>query len=230
MKIVLVLIPLVVACTQADSPALLDRPRVLAVRVDPPTITAGATARVDVLVGDAAGRAAIVTPDAVTAALDGLPAVAARGPDGWTITAPPDAALAAIRTQLGLAATDPVELPLAVEVAVDGEALSAVKVAVVGAPETGVNPVVDGMTFGGTTPTGAAIVPIGDSVLAPGAVTSTGELAYAWYSSRGELSAYRSAQATLTATADDAGDGELVLVVRDDHFGVGWTTADIHVQ
>jgi hypothetical protein len=212
-------------CDDLGSPAVLDRPRVLAVRAEPPHLAAGGSARIDVLVGDAAGRAVVVAPDLVAPAVD-VPGLVHHTADGWTITAPGEDVLAAMRTELELAPTDPIRLPLDVAVAVDGDELTALKVVVLGSAAA--NPVIGGMTLGGADVTGAVVVPVGDVALAPAAVTATGELAYAWYSSVGELAGYRSEQATLTAV--EPGAGQIVLVVRDDQYGVGWATADLVVQ
>ncbi len=226
------LVALGAACDEGASEAVLDRERVLAVRVSPPSLEPGETGALDVLVGRADGTVAVVAPVAV--AVD-LPAGAAAermvegGAQGWTVTCPPEEALAELRARSNLPAGAPVVVPLAVEVEVDGVRLPAGKSVLLGA--SGDNPALAGLTADAEEGDDGALVAPRDAevaIAADGAVVDDGEPTYAWYTSVGDIDLYRSEAAVLTTGG--AGRGTLALVVRDDRGGVTWTWRDARVE
>lgn len=228
------LLALGAACGEGASEAVLDRERVLAVRVSPPSLEAEESGAIDVLVGRADGSVDVVAPAAVAVALPGGDAagrMVAGGAGGWTVTCPPAEALAQLRDRSGLPADAPVVVPLVLEVEVDGVSLTATKSVLLGAD--GDNPSVAELAVDAAeADDGALVVEAGAQVAiaADGAAVDDGEPAYAWYTSVGDIDLYRSESAVLTVTAGDPGRGPLVLVVRDDRGGVTWTWRDLRVE
>ncbi|HUS63328.1 MAG TPA: hypothetical protein VMZ28_02255 [Kofleriaceae bacterium] len=220
------------ACDEGASEPLLDRERVLAVRVSPPSLEAEESGAIDVLVGRADGSIDVVAPAAVAVDLPGGDAggrMVTGGAQGWTVTCPPAEALAELRAQSGLPEDAPVVVPLAIEVEVDGVTLAAGKSVLLGAD--GDNPTLAGLAVDADEADDGALVVERDAevaIAAEGAAVDDGEPAYAWYTSVGDIDLYRSESAVMTA--GDPGRGPLVLVLRDDHGGVTWTWRDVRVE
>jgi len=220
------------ACDENGSPSQLDRARVLAVQISPPHLSPAETAPVRVLVGTSDGRVLQEEPGGieVVGAPPGSPAsgMVGRGADGWAIACPGPDELAQLRTDMELGPEDPIPIALAVDVEVEGAVLSATKYVYLGSD--GENPQVAGISIdGGTEEEGTLVLRVGDAIpiAAEGAAGDT-ELSYAWFTSVGDIDLYLSEEATLTLEA--AGEGPLVLVVRDERGGVSWTWRDVRVE
>lgn len=234
-KIVITMTVLAAAagCDNNGSPSELDRPRVLAVQVSPPHLGPQESAPVEVLVGRDDGTVAVVAPDSVEVlgAPSGSPmnGMVGRGADGWAVACPDDSVLAELRAQMGLAEGDPIPIALALEVQVEGELLTATKYVYLGSQ--GDNPTLAGITAHiGSEEDGVLVVHAGDEVpIAAYGAEGEGELSYAWFTSIGDIDLYLSEEAILTAT-DEAIDGQLVLVVRDEQGGVTWSWRDVRVE
>jgi hypothetical protein len=210
---------LVTACREQDSMALLDHPQILAVRAEPPAVPAGGQARIDVLVGDTAGAVFVTAPEIMTTAIEAP--LAQRDEEGWFVVAPGETELAAARAQAGLEEGAPVPVAIAVNVTVDGMALGASKTLRLGAE--GSNPVVESIDAPATA------APAAESPIRVTVDGGAGELSYAWYTSIGDLDRYRSAEAAWIAP-EVAGDGELLVVIRDEQGGVCWQTMAVVVE
>jgi len=220
-------------CDSTGAPSELDRPRVLAVQVSPPHLGPEESGPVDVLVGRDDGTVDVVAPTSVEVA--GAPSgsavesMVAHGADGWAVDCPDAQVLAQMRAQMELAADEPIPIGLAIEVEVEGELLTATKVVYLGS--RGDNPTLAGITAqSGSEEDGVLVIGAGEEIpIAADGAEGDSELSYAWFTSLGDIDLYLSEEATLTAT-DEPGDGQLVLVVRDQHGGVTWTWRDVRVE
>lgn len=219
-------------CDSSTGPSELDRARVLAVQVDPPHLGPEETAPVDLLIGTADGVVEVVAPASmeVLGAPPGSPTASMIGHSsaGWAVACPDAPALAALRAELGIAADQPIPVPLAIEVDIDGERLTATKYVYLGSQ--GENPQLAGITMAGAVEAdGVMLVSTGDQIaIAADRAAGEGELSYAWFTSVGDIDLYLSEEATLTA--EGPADGQVVLVVRDDSGGVTWAWRDVRVD
>jgi len=225
-------------CDATTGPSQLDRARVLAVQIAPPHLGPEQTALVLVLVGHSDGTVSEVEPQsiAVVGAPPGSPAsgMVGRGADGWAVACPDSAALEQLRVQLEIAPGEPIPIPLALEVEVDGEILTATKNVYLGSQ--GDNPALAGISAAGAVDDGGVLVAevgveiaiAAEGTEGEGEGEGEGELSYAWFTSVGEIDLYLSAEATLVA--DEPGEGQVALVVRDDRGGVTWTWRDLRVE
>jgi hypothetical protein len=133
--------------------------------------------------------------------------------DGWFVTAP----------------AVPGAVPLAVTLEIDGEPWPASKILPVvdAVAAQGTNPRVETMQIDGQSAGGELVLARGTKPKL--AAVGTGEvLRYAWYSSVGDLKFYRQPEAELDAAT--AGEGLVVVVVRDDRGGVGWHIAPARIE
>ena len=123
---------------------------------------------------------------------------------------------------------DPIPIALAVDVEVEGAVLTATKYVYLGSD--GENPQVAGISIGGGTERdGTLVLRVGDAIpIAAEDAAGDTELSYAWFTAVGDIDLYLSEAATLTLEA--AGEGPLVLVVRDERGGVSWTWRDVRVE
>lgn len=202
------------ACAEVDD-ARLDRAQILAVRTEPAHVAPGGTARVDVLAGDDSGAVFETSPDELVASGAAGPLHVERTAEGWFVTAGAAPELATLE----------------VAVAIDGTSWRARKALVIsqdsqdGQPAE--NPRVAAMQIDGAA---------SDQLVAPAgtkpALTAIGvgrePLTYAWYSSIGTLERYRQPSAVLDAA--EAGEGAILLVVRDGAGGVGWHILPARVE
>jgi hypothetical protein len=202
------------ACTESDE-AKLDHAQILAVRAEPAHVAPGQRAKIDILAGNDAGDVFEIAPDTLTARGQGGELAVEQTADGWFVTAGATPDLAT----------------LSVTLAIDGISWPATKSLIVAEPAAnpGITLAIDGNPA--TQPPAAAF----DLTAAAGAtselaVTATGALpfTYAWYSSVGDLSHIHSATATLAT--DAAGEGVIVVVVRDDVGGVTWQVVPARIQ
>jgi hypothetical protein len=198
------IIVLLAACADVPQPFDLDHARVMAVRVEPPAIVAGETARVDVLVTDSSAQPRetqafeiLVTPE--------LAPYVQRGDAGWQITAP---------DELVLAEPIVVAFDLVVDTA-DGP-LRANKTIELG--RTAQNPIAPAITLDGVA--GELAIPIATRSFL-GVEPMDPALSYRWFSSVGDLVGYTRAEARIEPEA--VTEGTIAVVVRDDAGGTAWT-------
>jgi hypothetical protein len=241
-RIGIALCVLAFGCSDFRTPPDLRYARVLAVRAEPPAITAGQRARIELLVSADDGTVAVRPPDraALAGPQAGRPAAPAAAMalivqegDAWFVNAPSDADLAIGRAALGLPADAPLPLMIEVHAALAGLDRVAEKVVLLGAP--GANPAITAITVNGVPlgEGGEAVVPAtGDVLLAGtalGPATPGGTISFAWFTSFGKVEKYLQPVATLKE--QKAGDkGTLLLIARDDHGGVTWRIASLRVQ
>jgi hypothetical protein len=194
------------ACTTPSDPALLDHAQILAVRAEPAHVAAGGSVRIDALIGTTAGEVAVVVPDEVAVA--GM--AVERRSDGWYVTSPGDAPSAPLA---------------AVAVAIDGSTWRATKQLMFDGDRA--NPAIAAMQVDGIAASAIEVVSGTEPTLGASAGDAA-SLDYAWYSSIGTLDHYRSPAATLTA--DEPGQGIVVVIVRDRAGGVAWQTIAVDVR
>jgi hypothetical protein len=215
-------------CTQGVDPAWqLDHDRVIAVRATPSRIASGEVAALDVLLGRKGEPPSVVDPDTVEVVSPAsLSGAVARPAAHFTVTAPGDDQLAAARTELGLAAGDPV--PLRVRVRFTDPAVSALKIVWLG--EHADNPVIDPVTVDGMD--GLAVsqltVPVGVDI--PLAVLFDTSFNINWLTSCGTMHDFDLAKAHLRVEPEDPHAGTLAIVVRDALGGVDWLLWPITAQ
>ena len=208
MKRLITLLLFITACAEVEE-ARLDHAQILAVRLDPPQVSPGGRARVDVLAGDDHGNVFESEPTAIDAG--GL--AVEHTTDGWFVTAPPV----------------PGTVPLAVTLEIDGEPWPASKLLPVvdAAAPQGANPRVDTMQIDGQSADGELVLARGTKPKLAAVGTGDG-LRFAWYSSVGDLKFYRQPEAELDAAT--SGEGLVVVVVRDALGGVGWQIAPARIE
>ena len=206
----------------------LDHDRIVALRAEPPGITAGQQAEIRGLVAlkdagtmELAPEAAlVVSPQAMTGAL-------AFDSGRWVITAPAEDRIAAARNELGLAPGAPV--PVVVGVSYAQQTLIATKKVMIG--QALANPPLGGVLIGGAAaPDADVIVPlVGDVALSTPIDDATQDIN--WLTSVGEMHDFDLADATLTLAEDDErADGNLAVVVRDDVGGATWRVWPLRKQ
>ena len=142
---------LLVGCTgELVDPWQLDHDRIVAVRATPPSIPAGASAQLDVLVATAGADTAARAPDRVEVL---SPRSLASAVVGDAVTAPTAATLASARAELGLDATAPVPL----ELSVTASGFAATKTVWLGA--TADNPLLANLEIDGGSPGDELVLP-----------------------------------------------------------------------
>lgn len=202
-----------VGCTgDLVDPWELDHDRIVAVRATPPSIPAGATSQLDVLVANKGADVRTIAPDSTEVV---SPASLASALNGDTVTAPPDSALAAARADLGLAADAPVPL----EIRVTANGFAATKTMWLGASAD--NPPLDGLEIDGAAPTDVLVLP--DKTDVRLAVTADDTVDnITWLTSCGTMHDFDLSRAYLRIEPDDTQQGQLALVFRDARGGVAW--------
>ena len=215
------------ACAgDVDPPWQLDHDRIVAVRAEPPGIAAGQTSRIDALLAKKGAMTSVATPELATVVSPASLADVLSIADGsWVVTAPGDDRLAAARSELKLAAGDPV--PLQIGVSYSGQTLVATKTLTLGAAAA--NPPLDGITVDGKPPGDALTVGKLDKV--PLSINAD-DVNYdvTWVSSCGTMHDFDLPQAYLKVESDDPTTGELGVIVRDAHGGVSWKIWPIQAQ
>ena len=206
---------LLAACTgDVDPEWQLDHDRIVAIRATPPHIPSGATSQLDLLLAmKGAGTSSAVPDRAIVVS----PMSLADALTGNTVTAPSQDRLAKVRTELGLAATDPVPLQLGIA----SGTLTAVKTVYLG--DSADNPALVNVTFDGTQPADGDIltVPAGTDVhMSVDASDAT--MIVNWLSSCGTMHDFDLHNAYIHVQPGDPQSGELVLTVRDLVGGVSW--------
>jgi len=229
----------VVSCGSFRDPGDLHYARTLAVRAEPPRVSPGQRARIDLLVTNNEGVPVERAPDQVTLpqARPGRPAAPPEAAQlitqdngAWYVSAPSAEVLAALRQAFGLPPDSdaPIPFPLSVSVTLDGQPRPSEKVVWLGG--SALNPVITTMSVDGR-PMGEGLVPItaaGEHALA-GTAEGEGTLSYAWYTAFGELKKYREPTATLEKALPGE-TGAVVLVVRNDRGGVAWKLGSLRAE
>ncbi len=208
------------ACTgDVDSAWELDHDRVIAVQMTPPRIQPGETATISALIGHKGAPPDEEVPE--TASVDspsGLDRVLVATSTGWTVTAPPDADLAAARTELGLAATDPV--PLRVKLTFPTHDPVAYKI--VWLSDSAANPVLDPITIDGMDALAETSLSVAKETKVPAVVDFDETYDINWLTSCGTMHDYDLASAYLKVDPEDSQSGTFAVVVRDVRGGVAW--------
>jgi hypothetical protein len=195
------LLVFLLGCADVAEPFELDHPRVMAVRLTPPGLASGETARIDVLVTDDEAGPRVAAPDDVeVTTVFGVPI--ARDDEGWLVTAD---------DREGIVSLD-------IRARVGGEDLHAQKTVALGAHAD--NPAAPAIVGALTE-----LAPDRDVVLAPELIDPM--LSYRWFSSIGDLSGYTRPEVTLEPIA--GARGTIGLVVRDQAGGTAWVLAPAEV-
>ncbi|HEX8114536.1 MAG TPA: hypothetical protein VF516_42695 [Kofleriaceae bacterium] len=209
-----------------DPPWQLSHDRIVAVRADPPGITAGQTSRIDALLAHKGQMTSVATPElaAVTSPMSLSDVLSIRG-GTWTVTAPGEDRLAAARGELMLPAGAPV--PLQIGVSYGGQTLIATKTITLGQPAA--NPTLDGLMIDGKPP--GDPLTVGKLVNVPLSINaSDADFDVTWLTSCGTMHDFDLPQAYLRVETADPQIGELGVVLRDAQGGVAWKTWPIHAE
>lgn len=216
-----------VGCTDFAPPAALERPIVIAITAEPPTVGLGQSTRLELIVASPDGQQPVnaaawsITPT--------IPGVAALG----TITSNLDGS-ATYTAPSTLPALPPDANPLdtvAVDLQVGGVDTHSVKVVpVINLPQPPQNPVVTDLLVDNVAITNAIVLKAGvraelSAVIAPAAGDKA---AFAWYASAGKIEQYLSNPTSIIA--ETPGNGWLFFVVRDGTLGSAWRKMPIVVQ
>jgi hypothetical protein len=218
------------ACTGDLDPAWqLDHDRIIVVRATPPGILPGQTSTIDALLGKKGDKTQVAAPEAATVVSPtSLSDVLAPSDGNWIVTAPSAERLAAVRTELGLAADAPV--PLQVGVAYANQTLLAVKTVKLG--EAAANPSLASMNvMVNETPPGSLELVVEKLIQVPLSVDAD-DATYdvAWLTSCGTMHDFDLPNAYLKVEDDDPDAGELAVVVRDAGGGVAWNVWPIRAE
>ena len=216
------------ACTgDLDPPWQLDHNRIVAVRATPPSIAPGTRSTIDALVGTKGEPIRVAPPEVATVVSPtSLADVLALDGGNWVVTAPSEDRLAAARTQLGLAAGDPV--PLEIGVAYENQTLFATKFLRLG-PAADNPPLVNVMIDG--QPAGSSEIVVSPLVKVPLSIDADDvTFDVTWLTSCGTMHDFDLPTGYLKVEADDPQSGELAVVLRDANGGVSWNKWPIHAQ
>ena len=192
------------ACESVPEPYELDHTRVMAIRAEPPAITSGERARIDVLVTDDTTGPRVADADDVTIAST-AEAPVSREEDGWYVAC---------------LDSNPRVATVSVAIVSGDEALIATKTIAFGSHAD--NPAAPAILHDGQTGT-LAIEARADVMLAtdPAPAVDDDTLSYRWFSSVGEIVGYTRPEAKLKPSRNSS--GQIWLVVRDQAGGVAWT-------
>jgi hypothetical protein len=210
------------ACAgDVDEPWFLDHDRIVAVRATPPGIAAGERSVLDALIGTKGAPTHEASPDLATVVSpQSLQDILAPGPDGWAVTAPDEARLAAIRTEMNLEPGAPIGVQVGVSYA--GGTLFALKTVWLGEART--NPALDGLTIDGAAPPEDAVELARDVDIPLSVTADASEMKANWLTSCGTMHDYDLPAAYLVIADEDPDEGELAIVLRDRLGGVTWRT------
>jgi hypothetical protein len=206
---------LLVACQDPIPPERwqLDQERAVAVRVTPPRILAGEHALIDGLLAHADRPTTVTAPGDVVAVNSPLQLAVNFIFDHWEVIAPDDATLTATRTELGLAAGEPIPFELTVYFGTVAAPIITQKRMWFG--ESVANPVLPAILIDGVPPGGSLVVPHATELTLRADADKV-----SWLTSCGTLRDSQEPDAILAL--DAACTGELVVVVRDREGGTVW--------
>ncbi|MBA3456117.1 MAG: hypothetical protein H0T42_23665 [Deltaproteobacteria bacterium] len=227
----LVLAVLLAGCDASiDPPWQLDHDRIIAVRATPPRIVAGAQSEIDTLVGRKGARPTPeVPPGAQVVSPQSLATALRFEANRWIVTAPDEARLAAVRTELGLAPGAPVPLVVGVgfpETAFSSglhdEPVAAIKTVWLG--EAAENPTL--VTDPAETPE-LVVAPLTNVPL----FVEVGEGDDVnWLTSCGTMHDFDLPESYLRVELEDPMVGDLAVVVRTELGGVAWRVWSIRAE
>jgi hypothetical protein len=219
---------LLVGCTEDVDPAWqLDHDRIIAVRSTPSRIASGEVAELDALLGRFEQPPIEVDPlTAEVVSPASLAGTLMKVGTKWTVTAPSSVQLDAVRTELGLAAGDPVPVRIRVRFAELDK--SGLKIVWLG--EHADNPVINPILVDGVDVTTAPSVSVSAINDVPLSVDFDETYVVNWLSSCGTLHDFDLANAYLTVEPEDDTSGTLGVVVRDTLGGVAWHTLPITAE
>ena len=211
-------------CSNVDAQWQLDHERIIAVRATPPHILAGAQSTIDVFVGHAGAPVEVIPPTAVTVT---SPTNLTGIVSGATVTAPDEAMLDQVRSDLGLTATEPVP----VELGIEADGFAALKTVYIG--DSADNPTLDGLMIDNlpppTDPT--ATIAVAANVDIPLFVTADDTVDNVnWLTSCGTMNDFDLHDAFLHVNPSDPQSGQLAVVLRDNNGGVVWQFWSIQAQ
>lgn len=219
----LVLLLLVGCIDQVDQRWELDHDHVVAVRATPPAIMPGARAKLDALLAHEDAAPTVNAPVAAAAGVeegDPLYGIVSQSLlEGWFVNAPSAEVLDQIRARDGIAAGEPVPVPIVMAFAGPGdELLYATKTVYLGA--TGENPIAPSMVIDGQLASDQITVPMQRDVYVSVNVESAARVN--WLTSCGSLFQDDVATAFLRVASDDEQAGQLAVVIREPRGGVAW--------
>jgi hypothetical protein len=212
------------ACTEFATPAELDRPQILAITTQPPSVGLGERSTIDLLVADPSGEVsdARVTWASVAIVEGTLPVGDVEVADDGTVSyiAPSE------RPE-----TMPTIAMVQASVEIADQTLVGIKAVVVG--NVGLaNPTLIALSGNATDLLANPELTLSRDEIASLSVTiepaATDETMYAWYSTIGTIEMYRSSPTEIVA--DTPGQGWLFLVVRDGRGGVIWHKVHLTVS
>ena len=211
-----------------DPPWQLDHDRIVAVRATPPAIVPGQRSQIDGLLAVKGSTSIEKVPETVRViSPPSLTGAVAFDAGAWVVTAPDEAALAAVRAELGLAAGAPV--PLRLGVAYADQTLVGLKAVTLGA--TGANPELAVPSIDGVAaPTPGEPIVVGVVIDVPLSIDAADTDDVNWLTSCGTMHDHDLPHATLRVEPGDPTEGELAVVVRDDHGGVAWQVWPIRAE
>lgn len=225
------------ACaSDVDEQWYLDHDRIIAVRASKPRLLPGEEAQLDALVGrKGSPPAEEVPPGATVISPESLQSALRFEGGQWIVTAPDEAALAAARTQLGLAADKPVPLVVgtawpaaAFPLDEKGDPFTALKTIYLG--ESAENPVLDAMMVDGVDAGASSELVVGKLVDVPLSVTAGDDDIVNWLTSCGTMHDFDLPQAYLRVEKEDMTEGDLAVVVRTPKGGVAWKVWPIRAE
>ena len=213
-------------CTDVPQPFDLDHARVMAVRIDPPSLPPDQVATIDVLVTDAAAQpyqapvasVRVTLPAALVAA--GLGDTLQQTATGWQLTSPDAATMASIRMALNKTSEEPLVVPLDIEVTTADGTLIAQKTVAFG--PLALNPAVPTITQNDVV-TALTMEPGVEATLS--VQNPVDDHSYRWFSSVGDLKGFTRAQVRVDPIAGPA--GLIVVVVRDQAGGTSWAMSPV---
>ena len=228
-RLMLMMLALAACNADVDEPWQLDHDRIIAVRAEPPSLMPGQTSTLTLFVGFKEGAPAEKKPDfaQVVSPMSLASLVHVESSGDWVVDAPSDEQLAAARTELGLAATDPVPLRIGIAAAWPtpvvspmGNGFAATKIVLLGLE--GTNPPLAGVTINGAEATGDEVV-VSKLGKTPLFIEADDEVNIVnWLTSAGTMHDFDLHNAYLTFEKDDMTEGQLAVVLRDGRGGVAW--------
>lgn len=223
----IVMVAIVGCAGDLDPQWQLDHDRIVAVRAEPPGITAGQQAELIGLVAVKGSGTMEMPPEAaIVASPQAMTGAVALDGGRWVVTAPSEDRIVAARNELHLAPGAPV--PLVIGVSYAQQTLLATKTVTIGMALQ--NPVLGEVLIDHAPAPVELVVPAtGDVALATPIDDTTQDIN--WLTSVGEMHDFDLADATLRLASDDErANGNLAVVLRDDHGGATWRVWSIRKQ
>lgn len=215
------------ACTDFAPPSSLERPTVIAITAEPPTVALGQSTRLELIVASADGQRAVNAAQwSITPTIPGLPAL------GSVTTNLDGSATYVAPTVLPVlpAEAQPIDT-VAVDLMLDEVLTRSVKVVVIAnLPQPPQNPAITSLLLDNVPALTAITLKAGvrADLRAEIAPAATDTAAYAWYASIGKIDQFLSNPTSILA--DEPGTGWLFFVVRDGQLGLAWRKMPIIVQ